>query len=86
MKRAIQIADELYQDGIVNGGLVAPVVNAIQQIQLDAFKAGMTRAAEIAGKQIATRNSRTGILTYNAMSNIFTARDNLKEIPNEQNT
>jgi hypothetical protein len=49
-------------------------VEIIKAIQLDAFKAGMTRASEIVSKNQYSMVSQ--VATY-----ILTERDNLKELP-----
>ena len=54
------------------------VIEWVKQIQLDAIKEGMTRAAEIACKNLMNSHGEyTGKITR---GQILTARDNLKEI------
>lgn len=61
---------------LLNAGAVyADYVAIVRLIQLDAFRAGMTKAAETLDKRL--------LQGYDAMhvTAILTARDNLKELP-----
>lgn len=54
----------------------------IHSVQLDALKAGMTKAAEIvSAKRISERTDVGYLITQDIKRAILDARDNLKELP-----
>ena len=74
MKTAEEWAATLPVSSVVNSlDRVAVTVAQIKSIQLDAFKAGMTKAAGIASDTVATGRSSVKWEIKNA---ILTARDN----------